>query len=183
MLSQFVTNKKHKTYTIPFAPVSLNQAYSTRVMRKGKRHIPMRYMQPAYKAFKATVKEHLEQQGPLGFEPPFALCFLFLLEKSSFFFKNGNTRKCDVTDWFKLVEDACAEHWGVDDCHNLVVCGHKRWVEDGELEGFIEDAYKNPPHKNLRATIKILVTPLEENFAKWDGKMLPDAGVLAVDTS
>ena len=166
-----------KTYTIPFAPVSLNQAYSTRVVKKGGKSIPIRYLQPAYKAFKATVKEHLELQGPLGFEPPFSICFLFLMEKSSFYFKNGNTRKSDVTDFFKLVEDACAEHWGVDDSKNYLVVGHKRWVEDGKLD-FLEDAYKSPPHKTLRCTIKIVVSPLDENFAEWDGKLIPDIKAL-----
>ena len=173
-----MTSKKRKTYHIPFAPVSLNQAYSTRVMRKGKKTVPIRYLQPAYRKFKDTVKEQLEQQGPLGFEPPFAISFLFLMEKSSFFFKNGNTRKSDVSDYFKLVEDACAEHWEVDDCHNFIVVGHKRWVDDGELKDFVEDAYKSPPHKNLKATIQIVVAPLDETFAKWDGKLVPDLGVL-----
>ncbi len=170
-----------KVYTIPFYPASLNQAYSTRIVKKGKRSIPIRYLQPAYKAFKAAVKEQLAQQGPLGFEPPFAISFLFLMEKSSFYFKNGNTRKCDVSDYFKLVEDACAEHWGVDDCKNYVVVGHKRWVEDGELDNFIEEAYKDPPHKNRKGTITIVVAPLEENFSKWDGKLVPDIGVLNTD--
>jgi Holliday junction resolvase RusA-like endonuclease len=103
---------KRKEYLIPFAPCSLNQAYSTRV---GKGRRPFRYMQPAYKAYKAAIKEHIEEQGPLGFEPPFAICFLFLMERASFFFKNGNLRRRDVSDYFKLVEDACSEHWGVDD--------------------------------------------------------------------
>jgi len=167
-----------KTYEIPFAPVSLNQAYSTRIVKKGKKHIPIRYLQPAYRKFKDTIKEHLEKAGPLGFDPPFALCFLFLMEKSSFFFKNGNPRRRDVSDYFKLVEDACAEFWGVDDSRNYLVVGHKRWVEDGELEGFDDSAYKDPPHKTLRATIKIVISPLDENFGKWDGKLVPDVGGL-----
>ena len=167
-----------KEYLIPFAPVSLNQAYSTRIVRKGRRHIPIRYMQPAYKEFKATIKEHLEEQGDLPFGPPFALCFLFLMERASFFFKNGNLRRRDVSDYFKLVEDACSEYWGVDDKENLIIVGHKRWVPDGELDEFIEDAYKAPPHKDLRAIIKLVVTSLPEDFGEYDGKLVPDISVL-----
>ncbi|MHA2066331.1 MAG: hypothetical protein ACXABY_18325 [Candidatus Thorarchaeota archaeon] len=175
------TNVTRRVYTIPFAPVSHNQAYSTRVMRKGKKSYPMRYMQPAYKAFKAKIKEHLvetdaECGGPLPFEPPFALNFLFLLERSSFFFKNGNVRRCDVSDFIKLAEDACSEHWEVDDCHNFLLVAHKRWVD--ELPEFVEDAYKSPPHKTLRAIIKIVVTTIPESFAEWDGQVVPDTSIL-----
>jgi len=174
---------KRRIYNIPFAPASHNQAYSTRVMRKGKKTVPIRYMQPAYKAFKAKIKEYLEKTdaecgGPLSFEPPYAVCFLFLMERSSFYFKNGNVRKRDVTDFFKLVEDACAEHWGVDDCQNFMVVGHKRWVPDGELDTFVEDAYKSPPHKNLKGIIKIVVTPVPEEFGEWDGQLVPDTSIL-----
>jgi 5-methylcytosine-specific restriction endonuclease McrA len=167
-----------KEYLIPFAPVSLNHAYSTRVMRKGKRPIPIRYLQPNYKAFKSAVVECLEEQGALPFDPPFAICFLFLMEHSSFFYKKGTLRKRDLTNFFKLLEDACSEHWGVDDKENLLIVGHKRWVPDGELNEFIEDAYKSPPHKDLRAIIKLVVTPLPKDFGKYDGKLVPDTSVL-----
>ena len=100
------------------------------------------------------------------------------MERSSFFFKNGNARRRDVTDYFKLVEDACAEFWGVDDCRNYIVVGHKRWVEDGTLQGFEEPDGYTPPHKTLVGTIKITISALDENFAEWDGKLVPDIGVL-----
>lgn len=172
-----------RTYLIPVAPVSLNQAYSTRIMRKGKKQVPIRYLQPGHRAFKEFVKTKLAEQDvannyvPLNGQP-LAVCFLFLFAKSSFYYKKGTTRRCDVSDFIKLVEDACSEHWKVDDAYNYLVVGHKRWVEDGELEGFIEGAYKDPPHKTLRATIKIVVSPLDENFGKWDGKLVPDVGGL-----
>lgn len=168
-----------RTYEIPFAPVSHNQAYSTRVMRRGGKNVPIRYMQTNYKAFKALVKEYLAEidesyGGPLPFEPPLAVCFLFLMEKSSFFYKKGTVKRRDVTDFFKLVEDACSEHWGIDDCHNYLVLGHKRWVEDGQLPEFVEDAYDNPPHKSLVAIIKIKVQPIPKDFGKWDGNIVPE---------
>lgn len=165
-------DENKRIYTIPFAPVALNQAYSTRVVKKGRKHIPIRYLQPAYKAFKAAVKDQLEKQGgSLPFDPPFCLHFIFVMEKSSCFFKNGNMRKRDVSNYFKLLEDACSEYWDVDDTHNLVVVGQKRWVEDGALEEFIEDAYDSPPHKTLRGIIKLCVQPLPETYGKWDGTM------------
>lgn len=166
----------HRVYTLPFAPVALNQAYSTRVIKKGRKSIPIRYLQPAYKAFKATVKEYLEKTdeghgGKITFSPPFNLYFLFLMEKSSWFFKNGNIRKRDVSNYFKLLEDACSEYWDVDDTHNITVKGDKRWVPDGELTEFVEDAYDSPPHKTLRAIIKLVVSPLPEDNCQWDGKL------------
>ena len=169
---------KRKEYLIPFAPASLNQAYSVRIQRKGRRSIPIRYLQPCYKAFKATIKEHLEEQGELPFEPPFAICFLFLMEHSSFFYKKGTLKRRDITNYFKLLEDACAEHWGVDDKENFLIVGHKRWVPDGELTDFVEDAYKSPPHKDLKAIIRLVVSPLPKDFGKFDGKIVPDISVL-----
>jgi len=56
----------------------------------------------------------------------------------------------------------------------LLVVGHKKWVPDGELPEFEEDAYKNPPHKDLRAVIKIIVRPLDEEDARWSGNIVPE---------
>jgi Holliday junction resolvase RusA-like endonuclease len=171
-------NDAKRIYIIPFSPVGVNHAYSTRIVRKGKSHIPIRYMQPNYKEFKAAVKFWLEKTdtlsgGRLPFGPPFSIHYLFLMEKSSFFYKKGTLKRRDVSNYFKLLEDACSEYWEVDDTHNLVVIGQKRWVPDGELKEFIEDAYKDPPHKDLRAIIKIGVQKLPETYGEWDGRIDP----------
>jgi hypothetical protein len=168
-----------RVYTICFAPCSHNQAYGTQIRRKGRKHFPVRYLQPDYRAFKEAVKFSLLETdacygGPLPFKPPFALTFLFLMEHSSFFYKKGTWRRRDVSDFFKLVEDACSEHWGHDDKFNLVVTGQKRCVPDGTLTEFIPDAYKSPPHKDLVGIIKIVIRPLPEDFVWWDGNLIPE---------
>ena len=146
-----------RTYDLPFAPLSHNQAYSQRRTRKG---FAIRFLRNEYRAFKEEVKKRLEQQdekrGSLPFDPPFDLHFIFTYESSSFFYKNGKPRRFDVSDCVKLLEDAFVSFTGVDDCHHFRLTAEKRWVPDGELSGFEEEPYNHPPTK-LIGTIRIEV--------------------------
>lgn len=167
-----------RVYDIPFSPVSLNHAYGTQIRGKGRKRFPVRFLQPGYKAFKEAVKMALLEGdamygGPIPFKPPFAIYFLFLMERSSWYYKKGTWKRRDLTNHFKLLEDACSEHWGFDDKFNVVMVGQKRWVPDGSLKQFDDKAYHNPPHKDFKAVIRVVIRSLPEGFSRWDGHISP----------
>ena len=147
-----------REYILHMEPLSYNSVYQTG-FRTGRK-----FLSKEGKAYKAFIKEALEVQdrnhgGPLDFE--FCeITFLFLLPKvrgrgegQAFFFKNGKPRRLDVSNFIKLLEDAIAEHNGLDDSRHISIHGYKRiHPEDrAEVRVYLSDANVDDPvyHRGL----------------------------------
>lgn len=119
-----------RIYRFDLEPISLNGVYQTSF------HSGRRFLSEAGRRYKeallAGMVEADKDRGKLQAEY-LEVSFVFLLPRvrprssgMAFFFKNGNPRKLDVSNFIKLLEDSLAEHLEIDDNRNISIHGHKR---------------------------------------------------------
>ena len=176
-----------REYLLPFAPLSVNNAYGARCIKAGSRYLPSRFLDSRYRHYKDVIKERIIITNLIeGDVPPLrfvGMDFTFIFERSSFWEKTtGNVKKKDVSNLFKLLEDAFAEEMGLDDRNNLCVFGRKYCVDDGTLSVepvcFGKDKRgkdKKPPTTD-RAIIQVVVTEMLEEDIPWLGNVLTTPG-------
>lgn len=130
-------------FSIPFAPVSVNDAYGIRSVSQEHHSYAFKYLKDHYKRLKEVMKEILASQDP-GYDlgPYIRAEYLFLYVSEEVFIpadephtiKNYSGSliddpelyRKDVSNSFKLVEDALFEYLRKDDTRSIDVVGYKR---------------------------------------------------------
>jgi hypothetical protein len=123
-----------RVYVIPLRPFGSNNAYSQQ-----RRPPFMRFLTNEGRAWKEKFKESLDACDMIrGGKPVFIegtkvkLTGVFAPMHEDFWYKNGNLKKKDLTNWTKLAEDCLAEYLGYDDSNNWDLVWYKRVAEDLE---------------------------------------------------
>lgn len=130
-------------FIIPFAPVSVNDAYGIRSVATKSSSYAFKYLQPHYRKLKEVMTEVLASQDTGEDVGPYLRVeYLFLYVSEEIFIQKGspNTIKAesgrliqdpdlyrkDVSNSFKLVEDALFDYFRKDDTRSIDVVGYKR---------------------------------------------------------
>lgn len=120
------TNDYVWRYKIPCNPISVNEAYR---IGSGGSH---KFLFPWMWEFKDFVLRKMKSQDSHRRKPHgegFVCSYLFVWQKDEFYFKNGTRKKLDVSNYFKLLEDAVFSYLGLDDGSVFDIHGYKRFVD------------------------------------------------------
>jgi len=122
---------------VPSVPISVNNAYFTKMKRQGKKTVPLRILTEKGKKYKVATKTHLARTYPREmryFKPnvPYVLVILFVFGDEKAVYNTtwpskaeSRYKKLDVGNRLKLFEDALCEATGVDDSHHWCVTVRK----------------------------------------------------------
>lgn len=128
-----------RVYVLPINPISINDAYLRNFGRGHDRRLSVEASQ-----LKSQVKNSLQIQDSMFYESnkyeldsdkQWLHChYTFYLPKDNFFINGVKPRRRDVSNFFKLIEDAICEYIEIDDSHVVEIHGTKTITDT--LEGY-----------------------------------------------